>query len=805
MAESEKAVVSAASGMWAPLTSLVGRAADVAEVARLINDYRLVTVTGPGGVGKTRLTVEVARRVGDRFPDGVWFIGLDAVTDLSQVPAEVMSVLGVQQASGRPPLDVLGEVLAPRRLLLVLDGCEHVLTAVADLCAVLLSSADEVSVLATSREHLGIGGETRYRLSTLELPGSGDPAEVGRSAAGALFVERARQADPQFNLSPQDAPLVARVVTRLDGMPLGIELAAARVEALGMAGLADRIDDALRLLAGGDLLAEARRSLAAVANWSYRLLAEPEQLVFRRLAVFPGPFTLEAVEAVAGPDAGPIVLRLVDCSLLVPPRTGPDRRSRYTMLQTLRTYALARLREAGEEREAMAALAAFAWSVAEQATTGLETSDRELEALRWLDGEEPTLSGALTWALDHDPDHALRLASALARWLRLRGRLAEAHRWLSAAARTSLDAPGDACAQLWLGRMASNVIGSAGAIDHFTAAIDACRDREPSRYLVEALANGRAVARVNLGDFPGALDDARRALEAARELRDPAVEFLALTTLSLTACYAGDAAGGLDWARQAEEYLPSDAPGHIARWCRYILALVLTEFGELDRARRVCAAGLAMARQVDDRFYSVPLLAVMAHIDRRAGDLVATAAHLREATGMSSLAGDRTGLRHRIDDCAYYCAATGRWAEALTLWAAYAADLERHGEPSGPALDDRSAEYMRRIERELEPAELRRAEERGARMPFSAAVELVVMLTAPAEPKAPDAGAGTLLSPRERELVTLVAQGQTNAQIAARLHISVRTVASHLDRIRDKTGHRRRADLTRLALEQSLV
>jgi predicted ATPase len=370
---------------WAPPTSLVGRAADTAELTRLLNDYRLVTVTGPGGVGKTRLAAEVAWRLADRFPDGVWFIELGAVADPVRVPLEVMSALDVPQDAGGSPLRRLAEALAPRRLLLVLDNCEHVLSGVADVCGVLLGSADEVRVLATSREQLGMSGETQYRLTPLELPGSADLGAVSRSAAAALFIERARQADPRFAFGPQEAPLVARVVARLDGMPLAIELAAARVEALGMAGLADRIDDALRLLTGQDTRAADRhRSLAAVADWSYRLLTEPEQRVFRRLAVFPGPFTLEAAEAVAGPEASPIVLRLVDCSLLVPPRPGADERTRYIMLETLRGYGLDRLREADEEYQVTAALAGYAWTVAERAAAGLATSDDELRALQWV-------------------------------------------------------------------------------------------------------------------------------------------------------------------------------------------------------------------------------------------------------------------------------------------------------------------------------------------------------------------------------------------------------------------------------------
>jgi predicted ATPase/DNA-binding CsgD family transcriptional regulator len=799
------------SGVWAPLTSFVGRANDAAELTRLLSDYRLVTVTGPGGVGKTRLATEVAQRVENRFPDGVWFIELGAATDAAQVPTELTSALGIQQVRGRPALEVLAEALTPQQLLLILDNCEHVLSAVAELCGVLLSSADEVRVLATSREQIGVGGEVRYRLSPLELPGSGEPGAVEQSEAAALFTERARQADPRFTLDPQSAPLVARVVTQLDGMPLAIELAAVRVEALGLAGLADRIDDALRLLAGGNRLAAARHwSLAAVADWSYRLLTEPEQRVFRRLAVFPGPFTLEAAEAMAGPDAGPIVLRLVDCSLLVPPRPGVDGRSRYAMLLTLRGYGLARLREAGEELQTRAALAAFAWSVAEQAGVGLETSDREQDALRWLDAEDATLSQALGWALDHDPDGALRLAAALGPWLRWRGRLAEAYEWLrTAVARSSPADRAWAGAQLWLGRVLSSSTDLAGALDCYAAAIEAHRSREPSHELVAALI-ARAVVRLNMGEDPATVDDARRALALARELGDTAGELMALTGLSLTAYYAGDAAGGLDWtqvldwARQAQELLPLDITPYESRWCHYILATVLTETRELDSARRVSAAGLILSRRADDLVNLVGLLFTMAILDRLAGNLTGASAHLAEGTSIAFRNGDHVNLTNLIEECGSLCAETGRWADAVTLWAAHTADRKRRGLPRGTVNQSR-AEHMRRIEQALEPGQLREAADRGARMPVSVAAELVLMITTAAQQESPEPAPGKPLSPRERELVTLVAQGRTNAEIAARLHISVRTVASHLDRIRDKTGYRRRADLTRLALEEGLV
>ncbi len=347
----EGAAVTAATGTRrfpAALTSFVGRAAEVAEVAELLGEYRLVTVTGPGGMGKTRLAGEVARHVAARFADGVRLVELASVQDPALVAAAVSVALGVGQAPGESLADSLAAALSRQQVLLVLDNCEHLIVAVAELCAALLPVADDMRILATSREPVGIAGEARFRLGSLGLSTPGDGAGATVSEAAVLFADRARRVDPHFALSEESGPVVERLVQRLDGMPLAIELAAARVEVLGVAQLLGRLDDRFGLLVGTDRLAAARqRSLAATAQWSYELLTEPARQVFRRLSVFPGPFTLEAAEAVAGAGAANEVLRLVECSLVVPPSPGADGRARYLMLETLRTYGAERLAEAG--------------------------------------------------------------------------------------------------------------------------------------------------------------------------------------------------------------------------------------------------------------------------------------------------------------------------------------------------------------------------------------------------------------------------------------------------------------------------
>ena len=267
-------------GFPAVLTSFIGRAGAVREVAGLLAECRLVTVTGPGGSGKTRLAGQVAGQVAGRFTDGAWLAELAAVRDPAQVAAVVAAALGIPEQPGMPLADTLARVLAGQQLLLVLDNCEHVIGAAAQLCAGLLAAADDVRVLATSREPLMVGGEARYRLGPLTLPCPGDGADGGRSEAVALFADRARGLIRGSGWT-DDGLAAATLVARLDGMPLAIELAAARVEALGVRQLLDRIGDRFALLAGGDRLAAGRqRSLAATVEWSYRLLAEDERRVF---------------------------------------------------------------------------------------------------------------------------------------------------------------------------------------------------------------------------------------------------------------------------------------------------------------------------------------------------------------------------------------------------------------------------------------------------------------------------------------------------------------------------------------------
>jgi non-specific serine/threonine protein kinase len=804
-------------GFPAALTSFVGRAGVVDEIADHLGQYRLVTVTGPGGAGKTRVAGEVASRVAGRFADGVWLAELAAVRDPAQVAVAAAAALGIRELSSPSAAEALAQALARRQLLLVLDNCEHVIGAAAELCGKLLLGADDVRVLATSREALQIAGEARYRLAPLTLPDPDNPADQEGSEALALFADRARRVDASFTLDGETTPVAARLVARLDGMPLAIELAAARVEALGVAQLLDRIDDRFSLLKTGDrLAADRQRSLAATVEWSYRLLDERERRVFRAVSVFPGPFTLEGAEAVAGPGAGPAVLHLVDCSLLVPPRPGPDGRSRYLMLETLRAYGSGLLAEAGEQDAAAAALAGYALELAQDATSALMTRAGEVAAARWLDAEDATTRMALNWALEHNHDAAAgsdtalapRLAVELAWWWQIRGQLAGQQALLRAAVDRAVAASDAWCTgHIWLGQALLDSADPAGALGHFTAVLDAIGDRGPSLLLARCL-NGRSATMLGMGRIAEAADDARRSLALTRDGVYPVAEALSLTLLSMVAVVNDDHDEAVRLARQAE-HIAADLHGPAARVCDHTLLTALIAVGDLAAAERTCAAGLSDAREVGDLWSLGNLLEKSVVLDLISGRYADAASHLREALQTALRAGVRRKVLEDLDCCGYLCAETGRPAEAVTIWAAVVA-LGREGftAPRRPDLPQgwyQRQEPLRAARQALGQAETEAAEARGEAMSLATAAEYVLMLTA-ADPEPPAAAPGLeVLSPRERELVTLVARGHTDAQIAGQLYISVRTVSSHLDRIRDKTGCRRRADLTRLALSGGLV
>lgn len=788
------------SGFPPTLTSLVGREDEVARLATLLETHPLVTVTGPGGVGKTRVAAEVSDRLASASDAPVWVVDLAAVEDAEHVPAAVAASLCCRQGPGRSVVQSINALLASEPGTLILDNCEHVVDAVASLCTPLLADSDEVRILATSREPVGVAGEVRLRLRPLASEESGSKEQVADGVR--LFADRAQLVDPTFRLTNDNAAMVARIVARLGGLPLAIELAAARCESLGLAGLLRELDRPLAVLTAGARSAPARhRSLRATIDWSYQLLSPLQQQVLCRVGVFPGPFTLEAAEAVAGSRVLELVPELVDCSLLTPPTPCRDGRLRYLMLEAVAAFAREGLAAEDSEHEVRAAMAAYAMSVAERASAGIGAAGQEAVAATWCDVEAPLLYPAVSWALDHDRAMALRTALALAPWFQLRGRASTGYPLLrDAVARADRDDLWFA-AQVWLGRLAHSLADWPTALKHFDTVCEALGSSSPTPCSVDAL-TGRSGTLRNQSGLTRAATDAETALRFARRLDYPEGQAQALVQLSLAAGYAGDQQAATRWADEASALDAARLPDRVARRIALATTIAQADAGDLDLAGHTCAAGLASAQRAGDVDMEADFRYFTAHIALRASDFDHAGPPIREALLLSMRSGDRLRLVDCLDDCAYLCAATGRTAEAVTLWAA------RRTLGKGLIPDLTQATHLRekqlgeaRTLLGLDAAEV--AEQRGARMSLVAAVELATLMAT--GPSHTERAASAGLTARERELLTLVADGRTDAQIAAELFISVRTVRSHLDRIRDKTGSRRRADLTRLALQIGLV
>ena len=414
-------------------SAFIGRDREISEVRALVESARLVTLAGAGGAGKTRLGLQVAAELLDGSGDGVWLAELAAVTDQDAVPAAICEALRLAAQPGRPVLEALLDALAPQDVLIVLDNCEHLIGGCAKTADAILRRCPRVHLLATSREPLGIGGEVIYRVPSLSLPGPGDagPAAAGSSDAVALFVDRARAHGVALNVDEQTGPLVVSVCRRLDGMPLAIELAAARLRSMSLGELHDRLDQRFRLLTGGSRTAlERQQTLRATVDWSYSLLTGAEQVLLARLSVFAGGFGLAAAEAVCGSgridalDVAALLGSLVDKSLVVaePAATA----LRYRLLETIRLFAAERLVEADDEPAAAVAAAhcAYFLSVAAAAAAHLTGPDQG-SWLAQLDADHANLRRAAGYAAG-DPDGTalvLRLGVALGRywWARSRG------------------------------------------------------------------------------------------------------------------------------------------------------------------------------------------------------------------------------------------------------------------------------------------------------------------------------------------------------------------------------------------------
>lgn len=423
------------------LTSFIGREKEIVEVKPLLLGDRFVTLTGPGGTGKTRLALQVGAELLELFPDGVWLVEFASLSDPTLVAQTVAAALGVRESAGRPIINLLTDYLRIRELLLIIDNCEHLLSACAQLVTTLLQSCPNICILATSREALNIQGELSFRVPSLSIPDARRlPAlpELSQYESMRLFVERAEIVQPGFELTDTNALAVAQICHRLDGIPLAIELSVARVKMMPVEQVAARLDDRFRLLTGGSRTAMPRhQTLRALIDWSYDLLSEPERTLFRRLSVFAGGWTLEAAEAICTGDdlerydVLDILTQLVNKSLIIPDAEA-DAQGRYRQLETIRQYGRERLLEAGGGEKVRDRHLQYYLQLSEQAEPELRGPDQ----VAWLDRLEKEIDNiraALEWALDVDVRSGLRMAGALFWFWHIRTGKTEGIEWLERA------------------------------------------------------------------------------------------------------------------------------------------------------------------------------------------------------------------------------------------------------------------------------------------------------------------------------------------------------------------------------------
>ena len=637
-----------------PLDSFIGRGREVRELEGLLATAPLVTLTGAGGTGKTRLSLRVAAGLVDRFPDGVWLVELAPIADARLVPQAIASALGVKEAGGRPIAEALANHVRPRSLLLVLDNCEHLSASCAEIAKALLSASPNLKILATSREPMRVRGETTYPVLPLPAPEwreAIDADAILRSDAVRLFVDRAIAAQPAFAVTDGNAAVVAEICRHLDGLPLAIELAAARVRALSVETIAGRLGERFHLLASGDPTALPRQqTLRALIDWSHDLLTQPERMLLRRLAVFAGSWTVDAAESVASgsgidkPDVLDLMTSLVEKSLVTHEAKG----TRYRLLETIREYALERLAEAGEADATRTRHLAHYLALAERANPELVGPDQGMWLAR-LDAERENFLAAHAWCdpAEAGPGAGLRLVRALRRYWISRGLPGLAHRLVVEA----LARPG--AEERSLARC--RALFDAGQLD-------SCMGRyaEAMGYLSESLA-------------------------IAREIGDAGRIEAVLQALGVAAHGLGDM--GAARGHSEEALALAKALGN-----KRELAAALTVVAQLDRvegrpeaAELLNEQAVALARELGDResiaIGLLNLAMVSAGRERpdRAGDLVAEAIAIAGETGSKPLE------QSVMDVCSGLAASRGEWEHAARFYGMAQARVELTGMQRDPA------------------------------------------------------------------------------------------------------------------------
>ena len=685
-----------ANNLPVQLTSFIGREGDLAEAKRLMSESRLLTVTGPGGTGKTRLSLQLAAELLDAFLDGVWLVELAPVSDPELVPQAVATRLIVREQPGRTLIDTLTDHLRAKSLLLILDNCEHLVDASAQLVTALLTSSPGLKVMTSSREALGVAGEISYRLASLSLPGTGELSvdNVLESEAAQLFVERARATQPSFTVTKQNLAALVQVCQRLDGIPLALELAAARVKLLTVEQIASRLDDRFRLLTGGSRSALPRQqTLGALIDWSYDLLAEAERTALNQLSVFAGGWTFEAAEAVIGAGALDLLAALVDKSLVV--AEEEDGEVRYRLLETIRQYARDKLLDSGHAAQVRDRHLAYYLQLVGEAEPKLEGP----EMVPWLDRlatEHGNLRAALEWAPARDPDAALRLASGLTSFWQRRGFLTEGRRILGESmARFDAMSPSDADATgermavrakaLWCGGTLAFGQGEINvARTMLDEAVVLAREHGTPKVLVDALAM-LGFTTVALGDEAASQAVIEEGVRVASTSNyKQGIAALHGVQGEFARHFRDDFAAVLAHAEEGVRLVREIGNPWFLAIDLFGLGIGTSLRGNYEEAEAIFAESEALFRDVGDIHLVNVVKSERAHIERRRGNYARALDLYRETVEAWSEFGQQAGLAHELECIAFIAVAQSQPERAAQLLGAAESIRQDIGAPMSP-------------------------------------------------------------------------------------------------------------------------
>lgn len=846
------------------LNSFIGREREIAEIKRLLSEARVVTLTGAGGCGKTRLALQAANQL-NAFPDGIWLVDLAPLADPALIPQAVASVFDLYQVSESPPVALLQNFFRLKNLLLVLDNCEHLIQGAAVLCDALLRACPDIGILATSRESMSIAGETVFLVRSLSLPASQKAASIKalkQYESVRLFIDRANAANPNLHFSDENVLAVAHICRRLDGMPLAIELAAARVNSISVPEIAARLDDRFRLLTTGNRTALPRhRTLRASIDWSYDLLSDTERLLLRRLAVFAGGFTLEAIESVCAQENKHEILdvlsRLVQKSLVI---THLNDRPRYRLLETIRQYAREKLVESGAEDPVRDLHLDYFMKFAEDTAPNLH-GPLQMQALDRLDSELDNMRAAIKWSFRKGhAEKGLRLATALAWFWERRGYWSEGQAYLE----KLLDQPEVAPKSL----IRAKGLVVAGLLTNSQAAAWVGGSKTSQPYLVEAITIARqhgqagkplyALALIFLSnsvyeDDPVlAQSQCDDAWEVLQELNEPWISAL---LMHQRAHWYGNQ-NDYQAARKAfedsmllfrsvgdrrwEAILVSDlarfsfAQGELADavWRLEInlsyfretkdrqhigfslmrLADIAHIEGDYDLAREYAVEGLGIARELGSKLQIDYLTANLGFIALHDGDLDAGRSFFIECLAIARDLNIKPLVATALLGLAAIAVVEHQGLRAIQLFAIVDTLIEgKIKDNIGPAEERDYHKYLAMARDQFIEEAFDQVWAVGSAMTPEQAIDFA--LTAPE----PDRARGTApsqqamkekfggLTLRESEIAVLIAQGKSNPDIARVLVISERTVTTHVTNILSKLRFTSRTQIASWATEKRLT